>query len=81
MAELGIIDNKNDCISDLIDKQAKNDKFEHLFSGLFKFSDFVFQVFVLSTQLFFLICLSHNKKKSDYLINMMQSLAFSVYIL
>lgn len=49
MAELGTADNKNDCISDLFDRQAKNDQLEHPFSGLFRLSDSVFQVSVIST--------------------------------
>ena len=52
MAELGTTDNKNDCISDLVNGRAKNDHLEHPFSGLFELLDSVFQVPIVSTPIF-----------------------------
>ena len=49
MVELGTTDIKNDHISDLVNWHAKIDQVEHLFSGISKFSDFPFQVSVVST--------------------------------
>ena len=42
MVELNTTSNQNDCISDLIDRQAKNDQLEHPFSGPFKLLNSVF---------------------------------------
>ena len=78
MAGLNTTKNKNNCISDLVDWQAKNDLLECLFFCLSKLLDFIFQVFFIFTLPFILIFLSQNEKKIDHLINMIQSLAFLV---
>lgn len=44
MAELGTTDTRNDQISDLVDRHAKNDQLGNPFSGPSKLSDSVFQV-------------------------------------
>ena len=78
MAELDTTDNKNDCISDLVDWQAKNNQLKHPFSGHFKLSDFVFQVPVVSAPPLIPASLYQNEKKIDHFTDMMQSLALSV---
>ena len=42
MAELSTTDNKNNCTSDLVDWQAKNDQLEYSFSDLSKLSNSIF---------------------------------------
>ena len=71
MAELDTTNNKNDYISNLVNRQAKNDHFEHPFSGPSRLSDFVFQVPVVSAPPLVLTSLSQNEKKIDHLTNMM----------
>ena len=78
MAELGTTDNKNDRISNLVDRQAKNNQLEHPFSGPSKLSDSVFQVPVVSAPPLISASLSQNEKKIDHLTDMMQSLALLV---
>ena len=78
MAELGTIDTRNDQISDLVDWYAKNDQLDNLFSGLSKLSDSVFQVLIIPITSFILATPFQNNKKINYLIDMMQSLAFLV---
>ncbi len=78
MAELGTTDNKNDHISDLVDRQAKNDQLEHPFSGPFKLSDSVFQVPIVSAPPLIPAFLSQNEKKIDHLTDVMQSLSLLV---
>ena len=78
MAELGNTDTRNDRISDLVDRHAKNDQLDNPFSGPSKLSDFVFQVPIVSTAPLISATPSQNDKKIDHLIDMMQSLALSV---
>ena len=78
MAELGTTDNKNDCISDLVDWHAKNDQLEHPFSGPSKLLDSIFQVPIVPTAPLISASLSQSEKKIDHLTDMMQSLALSV---
>ena len=78
MAELGNTDTRNDRISDLVDRHAKNDQLDNPFSGPSKLSDFVFQVPIVSTAPLISATPSQNDKKIDHLTDMLQSLAFSV---
>ncbi len=78
MAELGTTDNKNDCISDLVDWQVKNNQLEQPFSGPSKLSDSIFQVSVIFTPPLILASLSQNEKKIDHLTDIMQRLTLSV---
>ena len=78
MAKLGTTDIKNDCISDLIDRYAKNDQLEHLFFSLSKFSNFVFQVPVVSVPPLISTSSSQNEKMIDHLTDMFQSFALLV---
>lgn len=78
MAELGITDNTNDHISDLVDWQAKNNQLEYPFSSPSKFSDFIFQVLVVSVPTLIPASLSQNEKKIDHFTDMMQSLTLSI---
>lgn len=77
-SRLSTINNKNNCISDLVDWHAKNNQLEHLFFVLSKFSDSVFQVSIVFTTSFISVSLSQSKKKIDHLIDIMQRLVFSV---
>lgn len=81
MAELGTTDTKNDRISDLVDRHAKNDQLDNPFSGPSKLSDSVFQVPIVSTAPLISATNSQNDKKIDHLTDMMQSLALSVHTL
>lgn len=78
MSELGTTDNKNDCISDLVDWYAKNDQLKHPFSSRSRFSDSVFQVPVMFAPPVISASSSQNEKKIDNLTDMMQCLALSV---
>ncbi len=78
MAERGTTDTRHDLISDLVNCHAKNDQLDKPFSGLFKLSNSVFQVQIVSTAPFISATPSQNDKKIDHLTDMMQSLAFSV---
>ena len=78
MAELGTTDTRNDQISDLVDRHAKNDQLDNLFSGPCKLLDSVFQVPIVSTTPLISATSSQNDKKINHLTDMMQSLAFSV---
>ena len=78
MAKLDTIDNKNNCISDLVDRHAKNDQLKHLFFGSSKLLDLVFQVPIVSTALLIFVSSFQSKKKIDHLTDMMQSLALSI---
>ena len=62
MAELGTNDTKNDQISDLVDRNAKNDQRDNPFSGPFKISDSVFQVLIVSTSPLISVTPSQNDK-------------------
>ena len=70
-AELGNTDNKNDCRTNLVDWQAKNNQLEHSFSGPSKLSDSIFQVPVVSAPLLVpMVSSSYNERKIDQLTNM-----------
>ncbi len=78
MAKPGTTDTRNDRISDLVDRNAKNDQLDNPFSGLLKLSDSVFKVPIESTALLISATPSQNDKNIDHLTDMMQSLTFSV---
>ena len=78
MAELGTTDVKNDRMSNLVDRYAKNDQLEYPFSGSSKLSDSVFQVPIVSTALTISATLFQNNQKIDHLTDRMQSRALSV---
>lgn len=67
MVELVTIDNKNDCISDLVNWQAKNDQLEYPVSNPSKLLDSIFQVPVVSATSLISAFLSQNEKKIDHL--------------
>ena len=78
MAELGNTDTRNDRISDLVDRHAKNDQLDNPFSGPSKLSDSVFQVPIVSMAPLVSATPTPNYKKIDRLTDMMQILVFSV---
>ena len=71
MAELGTTNNKNDCISDLLDWYAKNDQLKYPFSGPSKLSDLIFQVPIVSTAHLISASSPQSEKKIDHLTDIM----------
>ena len=71
MAKPGTTDTRNDGISDLVDRNAKNDQLDNPFSGLLKLSDSVLQVPIESMALLISATLSQSDKKIDHLTDMM----------
>ena len=62
MAKLGTTNNKNDCISDLVDRYTKNDQLKYPFSGLSKLANSIFQVPIVSTTSLISTFLSQSEK-------------------
>ena len=78
MAKPSTTDVKNDQISDFVDRSAKNDQLEQIFSHFSKLSDSVFQVLIVSTAPTISATPSQNNEKINHLTDIMQSLALSV---
>lgn len=69
VAGLDTTDKRDNYKSDLVDWLAINDHLKYFFSGLSKLLNSIFQVFVTFAPLLISISLSQNKKKIDYLTN------------
>lgn len=80
MVEPNTKNKKNDYISDLINSRPKMIILSTFFNSS-RLLDLIFQVFMVAVLSLILIFLTQDEKKIDYLINMIQSLALSIYTL
>lgn len=81
IVELATINIKSNKMSDMINKSAKKNYFNQLFSGFSTFSNSIFQILIILFALIVITTFSQNEKKIDNLINIMQTLVLSIYTL